>query len=123
MRKPKVFKKVRISVNKEAVKDLIERSGNVISKKDLGNIFNRVLSQPEKLENEVKEYIEHKYDISRITEHLERTNKRVIHFKKLMLKLKLSKRMFYPRLNIIKKLYPKSKNFRWDIKRGKFVKK
>ena len=122
----KIFRKnkVKVSVSRELVKRLIEESNNIISKKDLGYVFDMVLVNPERLiDNEIKDYIEHKYNLERIISYLKKTNKKVISFRRLMNKLRLSKRKFYPRLGIIKNFYAKSKNFRWYIKRGKFIKK
>ena len=83
-----------------------------------------VLSNPKRLvDNEIRNYLEQKYNIHMITSHLKKTNKRIIPFKRLMLKLNISKRKFYPRLKIIKSFYAKSKKFRWSIERGKFIRK
>ncbi|MFH1641639.1 MAG: hypothetical protein ABIC04_01940 [Nanoarchaeota archaeon] len=120
----RIFRKVKISVSKDLVGCLINESNNTISKNDLGHIFNMILSNPKKLiETDIKDYIERKYDINRITSHLKKTNKSVIPFKGLMNKLNLSQRKFYPRLNIIKIFYSKSHKFKWNITRGKFIKK
>jgi len=117
-------KKVKIGVNRQLVQNLIEESNYIISKKDLGHIINMILSNPKKLmDNEIKEYINYKYNIETIASHLRKTNKKVIPFKKLMSKLNISKRKFYPRLRILKKFYTKSEKFNWSIKRGKFIRK
>ncbi len=122
----KLFKKdrVKVSVNRQLVNNLIEETNYTISKKDLGHIINMVLSNPKNLiDNEIKEYIKYKYNIETIASHLRKTNKKVIPFKKLMSKLNISKRKFYPRLRILKKFYTKSEKFEWSIKRGKFIRK
>jgi len=115
-------RKVKVSVSNELVKRLIEKSAYPISKKDLGSIFDMILSNPDRIiANEVENYIKYKYDVDLITKHLKRSKKKVISFEKLRKKLGLSKRKFYPRLNIIKSFYSKSKNFKWSIQRGGFI--
>ena len=60
--------------------------------------------------------------MKKITDILSTSNKDVVTFNEIRKQLKLSKRRFYPRLKIIKKHFSNNKEFKWSIKRGKFVK-
>ncbi len=112
-------KSIKVKIDKEVCNHILKN--NFISKKDLGHFTSELLLQQRDLELSIKRFLEKKYSLDKITDYLARANKNEISFNEVRIMLNISKRMFYPRLRVIKKYFINSPNFEWSLKRGRFV--
>ncbi|MFH0868014.1 MAG: hypothetical protein V1831_01760 [Candidatus Woesearchaeota archaeon] len=113
-------KSVKIKIDRK-VCDLILTGNQYISKKDLGAFISELLLKYDDLDSAINDYVSKKYSLKKITGLLKRSNKKIIPFREIREMLDISKRKFYPRLKIIKKYLIGKSNFKWTVKRGKFV--
>jgi len=111
---------IKIKIDKD-VCDLILKKYKYISKKDLGLFISKMLSKQENLDLAIHDFVSKKYSLEKITDFLKKSDKKNISFQEIRKVFNISKRMFYPRLRIIKKYFMERPDFNWTIKRGKFM--
>jgi hypothetical protein len=120
LKKFRLSKSVKIKIDRR-VCDLILKKNKYISKKDLGTFISDLILKQKDLDSDIHNYVSKKYSLEEITNILKKSNRNNIPFSEIRKMLDISKRVFYPRLRIIKKFFMNKSDFNWSIKRGRFV--
>lgn len=120
LRKFRLSKSIKIKIDKK-VWDLIQKNNKYISKKDLGSFISNFILKYRDFDLYVQNYVSKKYSLEKITNILKKSNRTTISFSEIRKMLNISKRMFYPRLRILKRYFMNKSDFNWSTKRGRFV--